>query len=157
MISALSRRCFVFLLAGGLMACSSLSQKVLQAPNITAVGIKTGDMSLTEQHFTLTLTLQNPNDIPIPLTKLGAEFLINGLSMAQGQTQQSVTLPRHGEAKIQLDVVSQLSNLLPQVKKWLKNPGQGLPYSVKGNAFVPLKSGGLPFEYKGLWKPDLRF
>lgn len=132
--------------------CVSLQ---LQAPHVTVADIDLVDATLLEQRFALKLRVQNPNDADIAIRGLNVDVEVNGQHFARGVSDQAVTLPRFGEAVLEVNAVSDLGSLWRQIMALRKGGRQGLEYRISGR----LAMGGVgevPFESRGELKlPDV--
>ncbi|NLR75626.1 LEA type 2 family protein [Leeia aquatica] len=149
------RRLFLCVALLWLAGCASVP-KNLNPPKVSLADIEFGDFGLLEQKMVLTLRLQNPNNIDIPLDGLTTQLEVNGQALAQGSSRERVTLPRLGEATVRLNVTSNLSGLIKQLRLLRSGQGQQLPYLLRGQAFIPQRSEPVPFEYQGELLPQLR-
>jgi len=120
----------------------------LQAPSVTLVGLKAIEASLLEQRFVVQLRVQNPNGVAIPITGMSFELYLNGQLFATGVSAQPVTLPRMGEAIVEIMVVSDLASLFRQVLEWRKMKQPSLAYLIKGRLVTDAISD-LHFENSG--------
>ncbi|GHD55268.1 LEA type 2 family protein [Jeongeupia chitinilytica] len=139
------KKLLVIALLSLLAACSSLPTS-FEKPKVSVAGIAVKDISLFEQRFTLTLRVQNPNDVSVPISGLNAKLEVNGKPIADGVSNVSVTIPALGEATVPIDIVSNLSGLARLLKR-----GDGSPpsYRLYGRLFSPWKPGGIEFDQKG--------
>lgn len=132
--------------------CVSLQ---LQPPHVTVSDIDLVDATLLEQRFALTLRVQNPNDADISISGLDFDVQINGRHFARGVSDRAVTLPRFGEAVLEVDAVSDLASVLRQLMELGKDGRPGLEYRVSGR-LATRSLGSVPFESRGeLTLPDL--
>lgn len=145
--------CFLLLWLTG---CASVP-KHLSPPNISLADIEFGDFSLLEQKMVLTLRLQNPNNIDIPLDGLTTQLEVNGQTLAQGSSNARVTIPRLGETTLRLNVTSNLVGLIKQLRLLQTGQGKQLPYTLRGQAFIPQRSAPVPFEHQGELLPRLGY
>ncbi|GAA5786275.1 lipoprotein [Chitiniphilus shinanonensis] len=134
--------CLILLLS----ACASLPTD-LQKPRVSLAGISLKEAGLFEQRFTLTLRVENPNNVSLPIKGLDTTLAINDKPLASGVAPQSVTIPAMGEARLAIDVTSNLAALVRQLRA---AKGEGGPrYRLTGKLFVPLRADGIPFELEG--------
>lgn len=132
--------------------CASLQ---LQVPRVTVSDIDLVDATLLEQRFALTLRLQNPNDADISIRGLDFEVVVNGQHFARGVSDRAVTLPRFGEALLEVDAVSDLGSLLRQLVEVGREGRPGFEYRVSGRLATG-SLGSVPFESRGeLQLPEL--
>jgi LEA14-like dessication related protein len=120
----------VVLLLGG---CAGLMPR---SPSVTLAGIEIVEANLFEQRFVFQLRIQNPNAMEISITGLNFEVEINGQSFAKGVGDKPVTVPRLGEAILEVKAVSTLTGLLRQVDEMVRGSRDGVTYRIRGRLFT---------------------
>lgn len=134
------------LLLGG---CASL-QPYAESPRVSLVSIKPLDMQMLEQRYALELRILNPNSVAIPVSGMSYALEINQREFAYGVSQQAVSIPPYGEALLQVEVVSNLLNVMRQLQQLGDSQGgDGLEYRLHGKIGLTNRRGGLPFDYAG--------
>jgi len=134
------------LLLGG---CASL-QPYAESPRVSLVSIKPLDMQMLEQRFVLELRILNPNSVAIPVSGLSYALEINQREFAYGVSQQAVSIPPYGEALLQVEIVSNLLNVMRQLQQLDDSPvGSGLEYRLHGKLGLVDQLRGLPFDFAG--------
>ncbi len=130
----------------GLSACAAWA--IREPLNVTIADITPLDVNLLEQRYAVKVRLLNPNDAEIAFDGVAFELEINGKPFAKGVSDRGGTVPRFGEAVIDMQVVSGLQNVLRQIAELQKGDRAGFTYRVKGRLHT---SGGLsvPFDTKG--------
>lgn len=130
----------------GLSACAVWA--IREPLNVTIADITPLDVNLLEQRYAVKVRLLNPNDAEIAFDGVAFELEINGKPFAKGVSDRGGTVPRFGEAVIDMQVVSGLQNVLRQIAELQKGDRAGFTYRVKGRLHT---SGGLsvPFDTKG--------
>ncbi|HYQ72592.1 MAG TPA: LEA type 2 family protein [Gammaproteobacteria bacterium] len=146
------RRCRsagILLCALFLAGCASL-QPYAEMPRVSLVSIKPQDMQMLEQRFMLELRIQNPNSVAIPVEGLSYALEINQREFAYGVSQQEVSIPPYGEALLQVEVVSNLLNVMRQLQQLAGTAGgHGLEYRLRGKIGVAGVRRALPFDFSG--------
>ena len=105
---------------------------------------------MLEQRFALQLRIMNPNEVEIPVAGLSYSIEINQREFAYGVSQQAVDIPPYGEALLQVEVVSNLLNVMRQLQQMGDSPGDGgLEYRLHGKLGLAGLRRGLPFDYAG--------
>jgi len=99
------------LLAG---ACAQTAQRPKLDVSITELGA--AQIGVLEQTYSLKLRVQNPNPMDISTDGLSFDIEINGKPFARGVSNESVTIPRLGEAMVTVQAVSDLSGLIQQMR-----------------------------------------
>ncbi|WP_283148286.1 LEA type 2 family protein [Silvimonas soli] len=155
------RRLLVLMLALLLASCGGLPMN-WEKPRISLAGITLKQANFLQQRFTLALTIQNPNNISVPVTGLEARLTVNGQEMAQGVSNEALTIPALGEATVHIDVISNISQLIKQLR--VLKPDEVPTYKLAGKIYLPMKPDGIAFSKTGdmpprdEWLPkDLRF
>jgi len=131
-----------------LAGCAAL-QSYPESPRVSLVSIKPVDMQMLEQRFVLELRILNPNSVAIPVAGLSYGLEINRREFAYGVSQQAVDIPPYGEALLQVEVVSNLLNVMRQLQQLADAPGGGLEYRLHGKIGLAGKHQRLPFDYSG--------
>ena len=129
--------------AATLTACS-LFGGYQETPRVSLVSIQPIEMGLLEQRYGLQLRILNPNDKEIPVKGLSYSIEINGHEFAYGVSRQPVTIPPFSEALLDVEVVSNLLNILQQFQEM--SGENSLKYRLRGK---------LPFNVEGelTWLP----
>lgn len=127
-----------------LAACATHFEK----PAVTLVGVDLESLGLFEQRFILKLRVKNPNDVDIPVEGLVFEVELNGRPFANGVSNVGVTIPRLGEAVLEVKASSNLAAFLRQWRDLEKEGKPGMDYRVRGNLRVS-GYGALPFDHRG--------
>lgn len=114
--------------------------------------LKLGPSTVLEQTWNLTLRIQNPNNYDIPADGMKYQIDVNGKPFARGVNNQSVMVPRLGEAIMQVQAVSDLSSVIQQIGDMRRLGQVGIDYYMTGMLY----SGEwrYPFEYSGAVTPS---
>jgi LEA14-like dessication related protein len=129
-------------------ACAGLSRYPEQ-PRVSLVSIQPLGMTLLEQRYGLQLRILNPNDSAIPVEGLKYSLEINGREFAYGVSRQAVSIPPYGEALLDVDVVSNLLNVLRQMQELGEESQDTLSYRLSGKLSLSNTLVKLPFDYHG--------
>lgn len=137
------------LISGAALALTACAGPRLEPLDVRLVDLAMADGGgLLEQRLALTLALSNPNPSDVTLTGLRVALEVNGENLARGQSGESVTIPRLGEARATVIAAISLFDLLPGVMAMTQR--EGLAYRLSGTAFLGGLSGGsLPFAREG--------
>ncbi|MCM0019236.1 MAG: LEA type 2 family protein, partial [Tagaea sp.] len=110
----IGRRGFVVSSAAlALGACASMRLEPLDV-RLADLALAEGG-GLLEQRLALTLALSNPNPSDVTLTGLRVALDVNGEPLARGQSGESVTIPRLGEARAIVIAAISVFDLIPGV------------------------------------------
>lgn len=131
-----------------LVGCASMSA-YKEPLKVSLLSIQPGDMTLLEQRFAIQLRILNPNDIEIPVKGLSYSLEINEREFAYGVSQQAVTIPAFGEALLDVEVVSNLLNVMQQLQSLDGEQHDSLGYRLSGTLSLENRLGRLPFSYGG--------
>ena len=90
----------------------------------------------------------NPNASGIPVRGLSYSIEINQREFAYGVSNQAMDIPAFGEAVLDVEVVSNLLNMISQLRGMGDAPPEQLDYRLSGK--LSLQGGGrVPFDYSG--------
>jgi len=131
-----------------LASCASLGP-YRDPPRVSLVNVIPMEMTLFEQRYRLTLRIQNPNDVALPVDGMDYTVEINDQKFADGVSSQQFRVPAYGEQVIDVVVTSTLLNVLQQVRDQQAGPHEKLSWKLSGGLSVPDHLGKLPFEYAG--------
>lgn len=138
----------IVLVAILLGACATLSP-YKDAPRVSLVSIQPQEMGVLEQRFALQLRILNPNDVAIPVNGLSYAVEINDREFAYGVSQQAVEIPAFGEALLDVEVVSNLLNVMQQLQALRGETRNSLAYRLTGKISLANSPASLPFDYSG--------
>jgi LEA14-like dessication related protein len=142
-------RLLVALGAAALLAgCAGLGA-YREPPRVSLVSIEPLDMTLLEQRYALDLRIMNPNAAEIPINGLSYTIEINQREFAYGVSRQTVTIPAYGEAVLEVEVVSNLLDVLRQLQSLQEDKPAALDYRLFGKLSLANSSFRLPFDYSG--------
>jgi len=139
----------ILLTATFLSACATLSP-YKESPRVSLVGIQPQEMGVLEQRFALQLRILNPNDRAIPVKSLSYSVEINDREFAYGVSRQSVEIPAFGEALLDVEVVSNLLNVVQQLHALSGETRNSLEYRLSGKISLANSPASLPFDYSGV-------
>jgi LEA14-like dessication related protein len=140
-------RAFAGLLALlALAACAQIGDT--RSPQVHVVDIRLLQSGLLEQRFRVDLRIGNPNDFDLPLDGLTFELDLNGRRFAEGFTDQAVTVPRLGEARVSVDASTTLLDMIEQAL--LLGERSELSYRIEGVVYLRgLGRRQVPYERGG--------
>ncbi|MBF0269522.1 MAG: LEA type 2 family protein [Alphaproteobacteria bacterium] len=125
----------------------------VEPPIVSLADLRIGRMGLFEQEALVTLRLRNPNDQSLPLDGAKFNIKLNGEPFARGVSNESITVPRLGDATMKATMVISTFDVLNQ----FLNMGniQALTYELDGTAFysgLGLMRRSAPFTQVGKLK-----
>jgi LEA14-like dessication related protein len=137
------------------MLVAACATAISKPPVVTLAGVDLESIGLFEQRYVLQLRVMNPNDADIPIEGLTFDVELNGMRFASGVSNSAVTVPRLGEALLEVRATSNLASVMRQLHDLQKGGRGSLDYRIKGSLRVS-GYGALPFEKGGeLSFPDL--
>jgi LEA14-like dessication related protein len=131
-----------------LTACAAVS-RYPEAPRVSLASIEPKEMTLLEQRYGIRLRIMNPNETALPVAGLSYALEINQREFAYGVNRQSVEIPAFGEALLEVDVVSNLLNVVQQLQQMSGESHDSLRYRLTGKISLANSLGSLPFDYRG--------
>ena len=142
----MSLRVIVAICLLGVSACASWGMR--EPLSVTVADITPLDVNLLEQRYAVKVRLLNPNDVEIAFDGVVFDLEINDKPFAKGVSDRGGTVPRFGEAVIDMQVVSGLQDILRQIAEIQRGDRTGFTYHVKGRLHT---NGGfvIPFDTKG--------
>ncbi len=153
MTTALLRIFFVVLLSTTIAACSSIPSTPPIAPTVELESVEPVKLGLRKQELLFQLNINNPNPYDLPLQSLSFIAEIEGSEVAQGISNEPVTLPANSNAMVGVVVSTRLNRILAQVFQLAGSDTQTVNYDVNG--FVKLSNWPLkiPFSVNGDLSP----
>jgi LEA14-like dessication related protein len=136
----------LILLAG----CATLRPQ-LERPDIALVDFGILELGLLQQRYSLTLSVQNPNDRAIPVRGLTYGLEIAGQRFARGVSPKAFTLPAYGETEVEVELTTNLISTLRRLQELMENNEDVVSYRLDGKLDVDATffDGTLPFENTG--------
>lgn len=132
-----------------LSGCTTLGRS-FERPTISLSNVQLVQAGLLEQRYRLTLRVQNPNAIAIPVKGMTYAVKFAGAEFAQGATPESFTVPANGEDLVNIDVSTDLISTAQHVMNWLKSEPESLDYELSGKLQVNLPfARAIPFSKSG--------
>jgi LEA14-like dessication related protein len=131
----------VFGLFSGLSGCSSWMSGDFKDPDVRLIKVDVVKAKLLEQHFTLRFRIDNPNSASLPVRGLDYVVHLNGVKLAEGESNVWFTVPAHGHHSFDVPVRTNLWRHLRQIVKALEKPDQPIPYRLQGKVKTGLMFG----------------
>ena len=125
-----------------------MSARDVIAPDVQLVNIIPLSATLFEQEMRVDLRIINPNDFDLPISGLTFDLRINGDRVARGNSPDGATVPRLGDAVI--EVLTRTSSIA-MVRQLLNPPRTGnWEYEISGDVLLKgFSRTRVPFEHKG--------
>lgn len=122
---------FSVLLAASLAGCSTLPNR--DPLNIDVAGIEPLPGEGLELRLAVRVRIQNPNDVPVSYSGAALNLDLNGRKLASGVSAATGTVPRYGEAVLEIPVTISAFNMARQVIGFASSQGQqDVSYRVRG-------------------------
>ncbi len=142
----------------GLAGCASLGIG-LRPLEANLVDLEPLESTAFEQRFRVLLRLRNPNDRPVEIDGLRFQLSFNGERLATGLSDQAVTLPRLGDAVVEVTTTTTLLDLLNQalaLNERSLDQAPALDYALDGRVYLARSLRTLHFERSGRFEPPPR-
>jgi LEA14-like dessication related protein len=117
-------------------ACAQVGEA--EPPQVRLTDLRLLPGGLLEQRFQVDLRLANPNDFDLALDGLTFELALNDRPFAEGVTNESVTIPRLGEATVRVVASTTLMDMVQQALTLGER--DDLSYRIEGVVYL---RGGL--------------
>lgn len=132
-----------------LPACNTIPTNRPIPPTVEIESVKALKLSLTKQELAFTLKISNPNTYDLPLQSLSFTASIDDSQVAQGISDERVTLPAQSDALLEVRVSTRLRKLLGQLLLFSTSDDEEVNYKVTG--FVELANwpARIPFNVDG--------
>ena len=128
--------------------CAYLPGSV-QEPRVHLAGLQLTQVDVFEQRYRLRLRIQNPNDFDLRIRGLDFKVELNGQHFAEGVSNQSVEVPRYGEAVAEVEVSSNLWSLARQLRDMGDKAAEGMEYRLHGRIALDGRAAPVPFDTSG--------
>ena len=136
-----------------LVACESLTPTI-EEPQISLVNVAIKEIGLIRQTYGLTLQVDNPNGIPLPIRGLSYNVKLAGVEFAQGTTANAFSVPAYGQENFEISVQTDLVSTANHLKTLFKDRPSEIDYQVGGEVEIDLPLiKPIPFSHGG--KVDL--
>lgn len=153
MTTSMLRVVLIMLISSVFTACSSIPSTPPIAPTVELDSVKPVKIGLRKQELSFKLNINNPNPYDLPLQSLSFIAEIEGSEVAQGISNEPVTLPANSDALVEVIVSTRLNRLLAQIFQLAGSDNTTVNYDVNG--FVKLANWPLkiPFSVDGDLSP----
>ncbi|HWJ35433.1 MAG TPA: LEA type 2 family protein [Steroidobacteraceae bacterium] len=143
------RRLLVWAFAVCAAACSLIAPK-FERPTLSVTGIELVSGNLLQQNFLVKLNIQNPNDRPLPVTRLHAELNVAGERIASGVSNRAFVVPAQGNAQFDMTITANAALALLKLSQRTDKRSDSIDYEMTGAASIDLPFlRDLPFHQQG--------
>jgi LEA14-like dessication related protein len=115
--------------------------------DVSITDLRLAQAGVLEQTYAMTLRVQNPHNFEIVADGLSFSVETNGKLFARGVSNESVVIPRLGEAMVRVQAVSDTSKAVEQVMDFQNIGFDGFRYRLVGRFFSGDQK--FPFDYRG--------
>src|SRR3990167_8320129 len=130
--------------------CSSLLTDDFRDPEVRLLKVDVVKAKLLEQKFVLRFRVDNPNDMSLPIRGLNYNVKLNGVLLAEGQSDKSFTVPARGHQNFDVPVRTNLWRHLKRIVNLLDDPHKPLIFQPRGEGKTGLVLGAMrPLQAKG--------
>lgn len=148
------RRAFALFFATGFLllssGCSTLMASV-EPPQLALSNVQMLSSTLLEQRYRLTLRVNNPNAVALPISGMSYAVKFAGVDFASGVTPNAFRIPARGEHLVDIDVSTNLLRSAQQLVAILRANPDSLDYELTGSVDVDLPLiGAIPFSKSGV-------
>ena len=133
----------LFMLALSAAGCAPGGQAT-EPPEVVLVDIVPQRLTLFEQQLRVDVRIRNPTNAPLAVTGLKFNLDLNGIRLLQGLSNQSIEVPRLGEAVVSSRASTTTLSLIRQAVSL--NPDKPFEYKMEGTVFL-----------EGIFQPRVTF
>jgi LEA14-like dessication related protein len=123
--------------------------RISEKPYITLSSINLLNMGVFEQRYSISLRIQNPNDVAIHIKGMSYQIVINEEDFARGVSNKTFIVPAFGEEVVEINATSDFTSFLRQFQHLVAGGMKKVSYSLTGKAKVENRIRRLSFEYIG--------
>lgn len=125
------RLSFLLAVLSGLSGCSTWFSDRFEDPQIELRQVELVKARLVEQRFNLTFEIDNPNDMRLPVRGMVYSLHLNGVKLADSESDARFTVPANGRHRFEVPVRTNLWRHLKQVVRLLEKPDQPIRYQLR--------------------------
>jgi LEA14-like dessication related protein len=135
------------LAAALLFGCAGVEDAI--PPRISLANLSLEKPGLLRQDLILDVRIGNPNNFEIPLEGLTLQLEIDGQGFAEGYSNERLTVPRLGEAAVQMRAYADTISIIRQIMSLGQR--EEIRYRISGFAYVSnaTASRRVPYEREG--------
>lgn len=128
-------------LLAGLNGCSTWMTGDFKDPEVRLVKVEVIKAKLLEQQFMLRFSINNPNDVSLPVRGLNYSVYLGNIKLAEGESDVWFTVPANGTQNFKIPVRTNLWRHVRQIVKMLESPDEPIHYSFSGDVKTGLLFG----------------
>jgi LEA14-like dessication related protein len=127
------------LLAVCLSACATVSEGLIDSPNVSLRNVQVVGLGFKSQTFLLSFDIANPNSFPLPIRNVGYTVKLDGQRFASGETVSEFTVPARGVTSFAISVDLDLLQSGPQLLSTVRGgTSRAVRYELKGRFAVDI-------------------
>lgn len=139
----------LLVVAVSLNGCATLQQQIEQ-PTVRLANLSFLGGDLRQQRYGLTLEIDNPNAIPLPVRALNYQLRLAGQDFANGLTREAFSIPARGREQIRLEIQTNLVDSFNHLRALLAGGATSLDYEMSGDLQIDLPLlDPIPFSRSG--------
>jgi LEA14-like dessication related protein len=143
----------VALLCAALLTGCATITKPWEAPEVSLIGLRLKEISLTRQVFVVTLAVHNPNDRTLPIKAMTYRLSLEGKELAEGASTLERQIPALGDESVDVEVIGSLLGVT-QMLPALATRQTPLDWTLTGTATIADGLLTLPYRYSGQVDPQ---
>lgn len=130
--------------------CANLASTVLKKPEVAVSGFRIISANLMSQRFGVMFEVDNPNPVPLPVSRLSYSVDLAGKEFMAGASDKPFRVPANGKEAFEVEVVLNLLESASYLSNILKANNQVLDYKLTGSVDVDLPLlGSVPINRVG--------
>lgn len=132
-----------------LAACSSVPRTVAP-PDVRLVSLSLLEATGDGQRFRVSLSIDNPNDLALPIQSLRFNARLGGEGILSGESLEPLELPARGRETVRLEIETDLVSSVSRLLAVVQGPDDGLAYELNGRLMLAGRTErSLPFSTSG--------
>lgn len=131
----------LFGLFSGLTGCATWFAGDFQDPEVHLLEVEVVRARLTQQKFILRFRIDNPNGASLPVRGLVYSVQLNGVQLAEGESDTWFRVPAHGKQVFEVPVRTNLWRHVRGIVKALEKPEAPISYRLVGQVKTGLLFG----------------
>jgi len=131
-----------------LAACTTPLPAKIESPRVSIANIDVVGLTVLEQHFAVSLRIQNPNAFSLPVRGMSVSLSISGREVGQGVSAASFELPALSEVVRDIEITSDLSRLSHALRPGPRS-SPSPDFRLRGQLALTGRTEPLAFEYGG--------
>lgn len=133
----------------GVCACSSVPRSVTP-PQVQLVSLSLLEATADGQRFRVSLLLDNPNDVALPIRSVRFNARLAGEGILSGESLAPLELPARSRETLRLEVQTDLVSSVSRLLAVVQGPDDGLAYELNGRLMLAGRpERPMPFSTSG--------